>query len=378
MYKFHVEMKGFFIHGGGFLITKKLAEEIVEQTMFRLDRNLNVMDTNGMILASGEKERIDRIHEGAAHVAKTRRPLWIDDENTSDWQGAKPGVNMPIYYKDRLIGVIGITGNPKELADIATLVQLTTEMMVHQALITSETEWKRKIKELVFEELIDSGPLTPIVIDRLTLLEFNMTGPYLTLLVQTNNLPATPQRLIETIEEQFERNTALIGHSQLNELFIVLSDVKVSVLELKLQKILSLFPKDSSAEIGVGIPVKNLEGISYSYETAKYAIQYGHSDELIHYYYDDIELIALLKSCPSQLKEHFARRILALLNEQLIQTLEAFFEHDQTIGETAAALAIHRHTLTYRLRKVKELTSLDPTRFRDAVLFHIALLVRDE
>ncbi|WP_224654416.1 hypothetical protein, partial [Escherichia coli] len=82
---------------------------------------------------------------------------------------------------------------------------------------------------------IDSGPLSPIVIDRLALLEFNMTGPYLTLLVQTNNLPESPQRLIETMEEQFERNTALIGHSQLNELFIVLSDVKMSVLELKLQ-----------------------------------------------------------------------------------------------------------------------------------------------
>ena len=87
----------------------------MEQTMVRLNRNLNVMDTNGMILASGEKERIDRIHEGAAYVAKTKEPLWITDENIADWDGAKPGVNMPIYYKDRLIGVIGITGNPEEL-----------------------------------------------------------------------------------------------------------------------------------------------------------------------------------------------------------------------------------------------------------------------
>lgn len=367
----------FFIQGVEVLITKKLAEEIVEQTMVRLNRNLNVMDTNGMILASGEKDRVDRIHEGAAYVAKTRRPLWINDKNTSEWHGAKPGVNMPIYYKDRLIGVIGITGNPEELRDIATLVQLTTEMMVHQALITSESEWKRKIKELVFEELVDGGPLSPIIIDRLSLLEFNITGPYLTLLVQTKNVPASPQRLIESLEEQFERNTALIGHSQLHELFIVLSGVNLSVLDKKLQRILALFQKDASVEIGVGLPVSNLEGIAHSYETAKNAIQYGHVNEQIHHY-DDIELIALLKSGPSQLKERFAGRILVELNEQLIETLETFFEYDQVIGETAAALDIHRHTLTYRLRKVKELTSLDPTRFRDAVLFHIAMLLRDE
>ncbi|MDN4606191.1 CdaR family transcriptional regulator [Sporosarcina highlanderae] len=357
------------------MITKKLAEEIVEQTMVRLKWNLNVMDTNGMILASGEKERIDRIHEGAAHVVKTRQTLWITDENTADWHGTKPGVNMPIYYKDKLIGVIGVTGDPEELKDIATLVQLATEMMVHQAMITSESEWKRKIKELVFEELVDSGPLSRIVIDRLSLLEFNMTGPYLTLLVQTKNLPASPQRLIETMEEQFDKNTALIGLSKLHELFIVLSDVNLSILERKLQKIHTLFQKDSTVRIGVGLPVENLEGIVHSYETAKSAIHYGHSGVTINYY-DDIELTALLKSSSPKLIERFAGRILEGLSEQLIETLEAFFEHDQAIGETAEALDIHRHTLTYRLKKVKELTSFDPTRFRDAVLFRIALLVR--
>ncbi len=49
------------------MLTKQLADEIVEQTMIRLNRNLNVMDTNGMILASGEEIRINKIHEGAAY-----------------------------------------------------------------------------------------------------------------------------------------------------------------------------------------------------------------------------------------------------------------------------------------------------------------------
>ena len=349
----------------------------MEQTMVRLNRNLNVMDTNGMILASGETERIDRIHEGAAHVAKTKKPLWITDKNIADWDGAKPGVNMPIHYKDRLIGVIGITGNPEELNDFAMLVQLTTEMMVHQALITSESEWKRKIRELVFEELTDGGPLSPIVADRLALLEFKLKGPYVTLLVKTTNLPASPYRLIETMEEQFDRQSVLIGHSQLNELFIVLSDVSLSMLERKLDTMLSLFHKDSSVQIGVGLLVNDLVGIAHSYETAKYALQYGYSKLRINFY-DDVELIALLKSGASPLNERFSTRILAGVSEQLTETLEAFFEHDQAIGATADALEIHRHTLTYRLRKVKELTSLDPTRFRDAVSLQIALILRNE
>jgi carbohydrate diacid regulator len=61
------------------MLTKQLANQIVEQTMIRLNRNINVMDTNGMILASGELERVENIHEGAVHVAKTHKPLLITE-----------------------------------------------------------------------------------------------------------------------------------------------------------------------------------------------------------------------------------------------------------------------------------------------------------
>ena len=98
--------------------------------------------------------------KGRHIVAKTEEVLWITEENMADWHGTKPGVNMPIHFQQQLVGVIGITGNPAELREIATLVQLTTEMMVHQSLITSRAEWKRKMKELIFEELISGEPLS--------------------------------------------------------------------------------------------------------------------------------------------------------------------------------------------------------------------------
>ena len=63
-------------------------------------------------------------------------------------------------------------------------------------------------------------------------------------------------------------------------------------------------------QIGVGLLVNDLEGIAHSYETAKYALQYGHSKLRINFY-DDVELIALLKSGASPLNERFSTRILA-------------------------------------------------------------------
>ena len=358
------------------MITKQLAEEIVKQTMIRLNRNLNVMDTNGMILASGETSRIERIHEGAAFVAKTGEVLWITEDNLSDWHGSKPGVNMPIHFQKKLVGIIGITGNPEDLKEIATLVLLTTEMMVHQSLITSRVEWIRKLKELIFEELTGSELPSQIVYERLDLLKFNGTSPFVTLLIESNNFLPSPQRIIEQLEDQFEKNSVLIGHSQLNEIFILLGGMDSASLKIKLSKLLHLLQKDSTVRIGVGNSVHTINEVRYSYTTAKNALQFGKLNQHL-IYFEDIELLALLNNNPPAVTEQFSKRILNGLNEQLLETLTVYFACNNNSSASASTLKIHRHTLTYRLKKIEEITGYEPSLFQDAVLLNIALLLAD-
>lgn len=358
------------------MITKQLAEEIVKQTMVKLNRNLNVMDTNGVILASGDSERIGKIHEGAAFVAKTRDALWVMEDNLMEWQGAKPGINMPIHFQEQLVGVIGITGNPEELQDIANLVQLTTEMMVHQSLITSRAEWKRKMKELIFEELTSSETLSPLVKERLALLEFTVEGPFTTLLIESEYFLPSAYRVIEQLEEQFDKHAVLIGHSQLNELFILISGLSEVALKKKISKLLNRLQKNPLPKIGVGHSVHVLEDIRYSYTTAKNALQFGDADQRL-IYYEDVELLALLKRCSSTETQRFSNRILNGLNHSLQDTLTVYFEYNQNTSDSAAALEIHRHTMTYRLRKIKEITGYDPSLFQDAMVLKIAMTFRD-
>ncbi len=44
----------------------------------------------------------------------------------------------------------------------------------------------------------------------------------------------------------------------------------------------------------------------------------------------------------------------------LLRTLDAYYRHDMSRGSTAEALNVHPRTLDYRLRRVRELTDLDP------------------
>ena len=48
-----------------------------------------------------------------------------------------------------------------------------------------------------------------------------------------------------------------------------------------------------------------------------------------------------------------------------MQTLEAYLEHNCNMNATAAAIYAHRHTVAYRLERVKELSGLDPMQTED-------------
>jgi sugar diacid utilization regulator len=50
---------------------------------------------------------------------------------------------------------------------------------------------------------------------------------------------------------------------------------------------------------------------------------------------------------------------------ELVATLESYLGHDCNMNATAAAVFAHRHTIAYRLERVRELTGLDPGRCED-------------
>ncbi|WP_039043230.1 sugar diacid recognition domain-containing protein [Sporosarcina sp. ZBG7A] len=357
------------------MLTKRLAEEIVEQTMLRLTRNLNVMDTNGMILASGERERVDRIHEGAAHVAETGKSLWIDNDNLEEWPGSKPGVNLPIHYKSRLVGVIGITGFVEELRDVAPLVQLTTEMMVHQSLLTSESEWKRTAGELVFKELISGLPISGVTLDRMKMLAISLEGPFMVLIVHQNEATRTPNHLADWLAETMGIRSVLSGADYGHALPFLIWGVDRELVKKRVEHVCKQ-KGVSLLKVGIGKTVFVEEDIVLAYESARHAIQFGVVNEVISDF-ETIEMRALMGAYQQPLHTQYVERVLGQLDENLIATLQAYLEHELHAQNTSNVLRIHRHTLSYRLKRISDITGLDPTRFSSAVQLFYALLLKE-
>ena len=77
-------------------------------------------------------------------------------------------------------------------------------------------------------------------------------------------------------------------------------------------------------------------------------------------------LFRVLASHPEEVRSFYEDTVAPIVRyddqyrTDLVQTLEAYLEHNCNMNATAAAIYAHRHTVAYRLERVKELTGLDP------------------
>ena len=355
------------------MLSIKLAEEIVHQTMTRLHHNINVISPEGVILASGDKERIDSIHEGAIQVAKTGMPLLIDEELTKQFQNCKPGINMPIKYHDKILGVIGITGDPKDLQEISNLVQLTTEMIVHQVLTESESEWQRKNGDFIFKALIENEPIQSEINERIHKLPFSMKEPFQILLIRQAGYEAI-NTLSLNLENILYRQPALFGQLDLNEYYILLCGSSINNSENIINQI-SKLRKKLEIYIGVSPVVHSLMEMSHAFNGAKSALAFSTKNQHVTFF-EEVEIYTLLKNRNSYEVNKFLTRVLNGLSEKMISTLEAFFESNLQLNICADKLGIHRHTLTYRLNKIYDLTGYHPQNFEDAFILKLAIILR--
>jgi sugar diacid utilization regulator len=82
-------------------------------------------------------------------------------------------------------------------------------------------------------------------------------------------------------------------------------------------------------------------------------------------------LFRVLASHPEEVRSFYEDTVAAIVRyddqyrTDLVQTLEAYLEHNCNMNATAAAIYAHRHTVAYRLERVKELTGLDPMQTED-------------
>lgn len=76
------------------------------------------------------------------------------------------------------------------------------------------------------------------------------------------------------------------------------------------------------------------------------------------------------KSIMQKFNEGFSK-----FDNDMIKTIDVFFELNLNLSEAAKSLYVHRNTLIYRLDKIEKYTKYDIRKFKDAVIFKIAFSI---
>ena len=138
----------------------------------------------------------------------------------------------------------------------------------------------------------------------------------------------------------------------------------------------------ATVRISYGTIVSEIKQVSKSYKEAKMALDVGkifYSEKSITAY-NTLGIGRLIYQLPINLcrifiKEIFGDSIPEELDDELLTTVQKFFDNNLNVSETSRQLFVHRNTLVYRLEKLHQSTGLDIRTFDDALTFKIALMV---
>ena len=137
-----------------------------------------------------------------------------------------------------------------------------------------------------------------------------------------------------------------------------------------------------NVRVAYGTIVSELRDVSKSYKEAKMALDVGkifYAEKKVTPY-NKLGIGRLIYQLPQNLCHIFIDEIWGTnlpeeLDEEILTTINKFFDNNLNVSETSRQLFVHRNTLVYRLEKLEKSTGLDIRTFDDALTFKIALMV---
>ena len=364
-------------------LNKSIAQLIVRRTMQIIPNSVNVMDENGVIIASGDATRLNQRHTGAILVLRNNRSIEIDDALAKKWNyEAKAGINLPITYLGAGIGVVGISGDPNNVRPYAELVKMAAELIVEQSALLEKERWDRRYKEEFVLQLIKGG-LSHKQISQQAIFFQLEAATYTVILIKLQSSTAENlQLLLAHLEHHFpDIATAVVDLDKI----ILIYPLKSNLENLKKSKVLfELIPHNQSIgdyKIVVGMFVSTLLQLDFAYQTALQTLNYV---EGIHakkglYFFSDYKLPALFADFTHswQGKELLTPFHILIEHEDcrlLLKTLQQYFLSNCDLAHASQKLFIHPNTLRYRLNKIEQITSLLFNKIEDKFILFLGAM----
>lgn len=379
------------------IIPRKQMQNIVEELEDTIQKNINIMDETGCIIASSDMSRIGTYHSGAQRVISQKLDeLVISRENP--YAGAKNGINLPIIIEGEIVGVVGITGEKEEVQILGKIIQKMTKILIMENYQNNQKKDMENMRNnFLFSWLFaseDNGETEENMKLRGQLLgiDTNLDRVAVVLGVVHNGEKMkiqeaeSEQKIYDRIIREINRCLNKDAHHlvfQIGMKVIIFFHCKdMQIIYRSVQEIISNVEKqyDCSLYGGIGSVGTNRGEIRRSYREADTACNLAMrlKNRKIKIY-SDVDMELLLENISKHDRDLFVKRVFKNCKERdipsWVQLLRCYSENNGSITKTAEDCYIHKNTLQYRLSKLKEITGYDPRNINESIPLYIAMLI---
>jgi carbohydrate diacid regulator len=357
-----------------------------------INQHVNMMDERGMIIASTDSERIGTFHEAALRIIRENLDRLIIYEDY-EYKGTRKGLNLPILLDNSIVGVIGVTGDYKDVAKYGQIIKKMTEILILENNSQEQKKIDDRIKTRFLDEwLFEDAPngYNREFIDRGSRLGIDITLNRRVLIAEIKDIAkysdsVDGQRLIDmvnrTVRKIVERGNQNVFTKTPSQMICLLANTDDAYIRAVAGEILEQIKNQFSIEVRIGIDKKTPK-LHMSYQMAKKALTAGkYSNELI-YSYDDITVEIFMDEISDSSKKEFLSRMFRGFDEEevayWISFLRVYFNCDGSLEKSAAQLFIHKNTVQNKLHSLARQTGHDPRKTMDSALFAMAIHFYDD
>lgn len=373
-------------------ISKQNAQSIVDEMKAAIHRDINIMDEDGMILASTNPTRQGQLHQGALQIIRENLPSLVIWEDMPE-MGVQRGINLPVTIGGRLEGVIGITGNPEEVSAFGDVIKRMTEILLENIQRQEQQALLEKAKSLFVENWLFSDiPDWTELESRGRLLGLDINASYTVVLLgleeadggkktRTEDLNEVRSGLIlEMIRNRTQGQPAHFCAVIRSKIIVLLCGVDRKEAFTTVKNICQDIESYHGLLTNAGISDSSMAPVDIrrcylEAKTAQAVAAQSPGRRVV--FYDQVSLEFIVQSIPPAIRQDLNKLIFSTCTPQeqkeFSQTIWTYFELDGDIQKCAEHLFIHRNTFQYRMDRIKKKTGYNLKVPKDALLLYLIL-----
>ncbi|MDC7239716.1 MAG: sugar diacid recognition domain-containing protein [Spirochaetales bacterium] len=359
------------------ILTPEFAQQFIQKTVKNLPYNVNIMNHEGIIIASKDSSRIGDFHEVAHGLLSGKLDSGIVTQK-DHYIGTKPGINMFIDYKEKHIGVICVTGDPENVQSFAGFVKASMETMLAYEIKMAQNQRamgsaEKFLHYVLFEEDYNFEEATRLY-DRYDI----ECTKVITIIIIRCSMRVDRDIVLRTLaagNEDYRKGIFIKGR---NDDIIILKnlddDVNRGISEYKDQIFKYIWDLEETLPIDLGENDLKYYVGSLQTQIDKFRTAYHHAQQIslnprmglnrkVTFFLDHIQDY-IRNSVTLKLYNDIFSSFHALFQGDekavMVETIKALHANNYNLVNTSKDLHVHRNTITFRLNKLKSTLNIDP------------------